>query len=109
MATPALVLPNMQSVIRRRRAATLLELLIVIAIIMLLLTLMSPAVQAARDAARNTTCADHLKQMGLAFSMHHDALGYLPTGGNHPDPPRTKTQGGQFAQAWGWAYQVLPY
>jgi hypothetical protein len=66
------------------------------------------AVQAARDSANRTSCANNLKQIGTAFQLHHDAFGSFPTGDNDIDPPRTKGARG-VEQAWGWAYQVLPY
>jgi prepilin-type N-terminal cleavage/methylation domain-containing protein/prepilin-type processing-associated H-X9-DG protein len=117
LATVSKPVPERSSVVvrrrcfrrHRRRGFTLIELLMVIAIINILLALLFPAVQAAREAASKIQCANHLKQIGLAWQMHHDAIHYYPTGGWSwmwtGDPDRGYGQ----QQPGGWAFNILPY
>jgi prepilin-type N-terminal cleavage/methylation domain-containing protein/prepilin-type processing-associated H-X9-DG protein len=75
---------------------TLVELLVVIAIIGILVALLLPAIQAAREAARRTQCLNHLKQIGLAIQLYHDANKTLP-------PSRMPCWHGT------WASAIWPY
>ncbi len=63
---------------KARRGFTLVELLVVIAIIGLLASLLLPAVQQAREAARRIQCTNHMKQISLAVQTFHDARNGLP-------------------------------
>jgi prepilin-type N-terminal cleavage/methylation domain-containing protein/prepilin-type processing-associated H-X9-DG protein len=91
----------------RRSAFTLVELLVVIAIVGVLVSLLLPAVQAARESARRTSCQNNLKQIGLALLSHHDAQRRFPAGYQatvaYLDGATDTTAG------WGWATLILPY
>jgi prepilin-type N-terminal cleavage/methylation domain-containing protein len=65
---------------RKWRAFTLVELLVVIAIIGILVALLLPAIQAAREAARRSTCINNIKNLSLACMTYESSKKELPYG-----------------------------
>ncbi len=88
---------------------TLVELLVVITIIGILIALLLPAVQAAREAARQVQCKNNLKQLALGCLSHENAVKRFPTNGWGYYWTGDADRGTDWRQPGGWIYNVLPY
>ena len=94
---------------RNPKGFTLVELLVVIAIIAILVSILLPAVNAAREAARRTQCINHLKQLGLASLNHESATQRMPSGGWGWHWVGDADIGSIPNQPGGWLFAILPY
>ena len=95
-----------------RRAFTLVELLVVITIIGILIALLLPAVQAAREAARRSQCANNFKQVGLAMHNYHESRRCFPPGMFMRPAGSPNACGLTVAASYygfGWGAFLLPY
>jgi prepilin-type N-terminal cleavage/methylation domain-containing protein len=80
----------------KRRGLTIVELIVVLAIIAGLLALLLPAVQSARERAREAVCKNNLHQTNLALAQFAEANKQLPI----PAPP---------GRIGGWMVEILPF
>jgi prepilin-type N-terminal cleavage/methylation domain-containing protein/prepilin-type processing-associated H-X9-DG protein len=108
MKTPASTarLTDKSSAVTQARAAfTLVELLVVIAIIGVLTALLLPAIQAARESARRSSCTNNMRQVGLAMHNFMDVNKRLPANGNYVWNGSAVTT----TNAWSCMARILPF
>lgn len=94
---------------KSHRGFTQFELITALIFIGILIALLLPAIQAAREAARQMQCKNNLKQLSMGALSHMDAHRTLPSGGwggrwvGDPNAGFGKQQPG------GWLFNLLPY
>lgn len=90
------------------RGFSLVEFLVVLFIIGVLVAVLLPAVQAVREAGRNSDCQNRLRQIGLALQSHHAVQNHFPYGGWGHEWVGVPGRGSGRRQPGSWIYGILP-
>jgi prepilin-type N-terminal cleavage/methylation domain-containing protein len=94
---------------RARVGFTLVELLVVIAIIGILISMLLPAVESVREAARRTQCTNNHRELGHAMQTHHETYGCFPPGVPACDDSSITVFGTVACQGPNWVVALFPF
>lgn len=89
----------------RKIGFTLIELIVVMGVLAVLLSILIPAIQACREAARRTQCQNNLAQISIALHNYNMTFGVLPPGCVNATGPINNAEDGYHAS---WLVQLLP-
>lgn len=92
-----------------RAGFSLVEMLVVMTIIAGLAALLLPAVQNARETARQASCRHNLARLAEAMIRHESILGHYPSAGWSPEWLGVAARSSDASQPGGWAYNTLSY
>lgn len=94
-----------------RRGFTLIELLVVISIIATLMSLILPAIQNAREAARRTQCLNNIRNVTVACMSFASSnpQGHLPSLSYYPPDPTSTSSRPPFIEGRSWVVEILPF
>ena len=90
----------------KRRGFTLIELLVVISIIGMLMALLLPAIQSARESGRRNTCANNMRNFGIAAIQWEANKKFFPPYANFYGRDTTKMINGRVGS---YVVPLLPY
>jgi len=90
----------------RRSAFTLLELVVVLGILAVLTGLLLPAIQRMNEAANRVSCANHLKQIGLASIQHHMFYRVFPSNGGWDGSQTINAVNGKAVYVYTWDAEI---
>ncbi len=96
---------------RTRCGFTLIELLVVVAITAILAALLLPALQSARDRAKQAVCVNNLRQLSQGILMYADAnYGWFPASYTYPQVTANNNMMNCPNQGYQpWPCLILPY
>jgi len=96
--------PPSRSTACRQPGFTIVEALVVAAVMALGLAMALPALQQAREAARQEQCGNNLKQLGVALQSYHETHDRFPYSSTY-----SVTASGQPGEGHTWTEFLLPY